>query len=295
MAGSYPDVPGYRFVYDDDGTIGVLHQIAGGPIVAINDTDMKRLNQDQAPVAPGGGSAWRFDSRPYLGGASNNYICFIFPEPRDITGYFFSTWSNAPAGGRLVQTSSDTTNGQDGTWTTQANPYVYINSESLPLAPYTRTNIQAVSWDNVRAVRVAIHHVTVAFHFYGTIATSESPDRLRIVDLSDDDITAQLDLGNITQRSSVTRQFKVINNSTTQTASNITVSLDTNMNSDATPSIIGQCQISTDNIAFANAVNIGSLAPGTSSGPMYIRMNAAANAQLGPWSAKIIARAVSWG
>ncbi|MCA9301597.1 hypothetical protein KC974_03510, partial [Candidatus Saccharibacteria bacterium] len=102
----------------------------------------------------------------------------------------------------------------------------------------------------------------------------------------------QLDFGNIPQRSNSTKQFKVVNNSSTQTATNITVSLDAP--ADASPSLIGQLQVSTDNIAYANAVNIGNLAPGASSGTLYIKDTIANNAQLSVWSARIIAHAVSW-
>ncbi len=101
-----------------------------------------------------------------------------------------------------------------------------------------------------------------------------------------------MDFGNMPQRSSATRQFKVTNNSSSKTANSVTVSLSPNRV--ASPALVGQFEVSTDNIAFANAVNIGSLAPGVSSGTMYLRMKVASNAQLSAWSARIIAHAASW-
>jgi len=302
MAGSYPDVPGYRFAYDVDGTVGAVTSISGGTVTNITTTDMQKMNQNTSIPADSGS---RFDSRNYVGGAGSNYIILLFPEVRSINGYMFLThWQNNPSGGRVIQTSTDTTNGSDGAWTTQVASYPQLNGDAIGTSPLYRTAINSVSWNNIKAVRWAITHVGWAFHIYGFIPPSESPNRLRIVDMSTtssmsdgitptgEDMAAQLDFGNIAQRASSTKQFKVINNSTVQTANNITVSL--NVPSNANPSLIGQYQISTDNIAFANAINIGALAPSTESGTLYVRMNPASNAQLGPWSARLIAHPTSW-
>ncbi|HPR10646.1 MAG TPA: hypothetical protein PLJ04_03630 [Candidatus Saccharibacteria bacterium] len=282
MAGSYPDVPGYRFAYDVDGTTVVKYGISGGAISTLSNGDMATLNHDQSN--PG----W-WD---YLAG-DHQYIVHIFPEVRTITGYTISVRAGyMPSGGRIMETSTDTTNGQDGTWSVVANPYICIDGEFNPLSPLYRTSIQSVSFSNIKAIRFRVHGGMFAVHYYGSIATTESPGRLRVVDLSNNDIVAQLDFGNIAQRANSTKQFKVINNSSTLTANNITVSLNTI--SDASPTLIGQFQVSTDNIAFANAVNIGSLAPSASSGTLYVRDNIANNAQLGPWTTRIIAHPVSW-
>jgi len=289
MAGSYPDVPGYRFAYDVDGTIGVVSPIAGGVANTISSTDLAKMNQNSS-IADG--STMRFDSRSYASGGGNNYVALLFPEVRTITGYMLVTYASIPNGGRVIQTSQDTSNGVDGTWTTQDASYPLLHGGATQVSPIYRSDINHVTWSNVIAVRWAMFHVGWAFHFYGSIATTESPDRLRIIDLSSNDIASQLDFGNLKQRATSTRQFKVKNNSPTLTANSITVSL--NVPSDANPSILGQYQISTDNVAFANAINIGTLAPGAESGILYVRMNPANNAQLGPWAARIIAHPTSW-
>lgn len=291
MAGSYPDVPGYRFAYDIDGTICTVSSITGGTISTVTASDLRTLNQDQSPASAGGGSVYRVDLRNYSGGSTGLYLTFLFPEPRNITGYLFMVFNENPPGGRVLQTSADSTNSQDGTWTTRANPYTFINSNTSPLSPGYRT-VNQVDWPAITGIKLAVNNVLTAVHLYGSVPNSESTDRLRIIDANNDDISAQLDFGNIAQRASVTKQFMVSNNSSTQVANNITVSLDTISN--ASPSLIGQYQISTDNTAFANAVNIGSLAPGATTAPLYLRMNPAASAQLGPWTARIIAHPVSW-
>lgn len=277
MAGTYPDVPGYRFAYDKDGTTMVTYSQAGtGLITTRTATDMQRANQNQSGANFTSGNSW---------------LALIFPEVRTVLGYYINI--NHDLGpGRILQSSTDTTNGQDGTWSTIANPFIFDNGDSIDVSPGYRSNIQPINAPNIIALRMGLGYSIRAFHLYGSIATTESPDRLRIVDLSGDDIAAQFDFGDIRQRNNVTKQFKVINNSATKTANNITVTLDTNP--DASPTLIGQYQLSTDNTAFANAINIGTLAPGASSGALYVRDTISATAQLGPWAVRLIASANTW-
>lgn len=279
MAGSYPDVPGYRFAYDKDGTIGVTHNTDNGTVALHGASALQSLNSDNSSHIG-----------DILSNAGSKVHAFIFPETRSVTGLLL----RYSEGFTLQNTSwsSDTTDGLDGTWTTIAG-FTRVTGGTKPTL---RNTITPLSLSDVRAIRFLVAGQWSSrlqnLHIYGSIEATESPDRLRIIDLSDDDIAAQLDFGNLAQHASSTRQFKVVNNSATQTASNITVSLDVPM--DASPSLLGQYQVSTDNIAFANAVNIGSLAPSAESGTLYIRMNPASNALLGLWSARIIAHPVSW-
>lgn len=194
----------------------------------------------------------------------------------------------------LLQWSSDTTNGQDGTWATALASYngiATLNKNDF------RSQIQAMTVTSCTALRFNTLTGSFSstnmfnFHLYGAIDPAGSPNRLRIIDMSNADIAAQLDFGNIPQRNTATKQFKVLNNSASQTANNITVTL--SASTDATPSIVGQFQVSTDNVAYANAVNIGNLAPGAST-TLYVRDAVASNAQLGSWTARIVAHPTSW-
>ncbi len=279
MAGSYPDVPGYRFAYDLDGTTVINYNTSEGTQETLTSGSLTVLNNDD------------FDTFNYPGYRSQ-ILVFFFPEPRTLKGMMLNGGTNF----NNVQWSNDTTDGIDGTWTTISGigRINSVSSESL------RNNISIISPDltNVSSIRfswttdVGDGAKIKNIHLYGLIANTESPDRLRIVDTSDNDISAQMDFGNMPQRSSATRQFKVTNNSSSKTANSVTVSLSPNRV--ASPALVGQFEVSTDNIAFANAVNIGSLAPGVSSGTMYLRMKVASNAQLSAWSARIIAHAASW-
>lgn len=280
MAGSYPDVPGYRFAYDLDGTIAGSYNTNTG--VSVDHTSSL--------------STWNNESNSSVGVVSGTssvcYLYFIFPEPRNISGVFInSNWSGTVA----LQWSNDTTSGLDGNWTSVVGFSKSENNDKT----VQRNNIVTMSLTEVTALRTSFaisnntsHSPTRNIHIYGSIPADHSPNRLRIVDTSDEDIAAQLDFGNIPQRNNVTKQFKVINNSSTQTANNITITL--SAPTDTTPSIVGQFQVSTDNVAFANAVNIGDLGPGESSGTLYVRNAVASNAQLGLWTARMVAHPTSW-
>lgn len=267
MAGSYPDVPGYRFAYDKDGT-GVF-TTNGGVITNANSSQIAQLCSHNG----------------YSNNVINYNLTFLFPEPRNITGLFMNI-----NGGSYVTTeySTDTASGIDGTW----QPVTGLTGSILANKINSRTDIKSVNLTNIIGLRTTIQNSFRTYHIYGSIPTANSRDRLRIVDLSNNDIAAQLDFGDIRQRNNSTKQFKVVNNSATKTANNITVTLD--VPSDASPSLIGQYQLSTDNTAFANAINIGTLAPGASSGTLYLRNNVSATAQLSLWDLRIIASPNTW-
>ena len=243
MAGSYPDVPGYRFAYDKDGTSVYAwdrNTSTGSYPTAIQLNGANNNNVNKSTFSTG------------------TDVIVLFPEPRNISGMFFNVTRN-PQG--KLQWSNDTTSGLDGTWTDANGLTVYVGADIFA----TRSSIDNFSISAATAVRVTNLSTYGGcqirnMHIYGSIPTTNSPDRLRIVDTSSNDIAAQLDFGNIRQRNNVTKQIKVVNNSSTKTANNITLTLDASY--DANPTLIGQFQLSTDNTAFANAINIGTLAPG---------------------------------
>lgn len=289
MAGSYPDVPGYKFAYDVDGTVVVCHNVWNGTNFNFSSGQLRDFNNEWTHIK-------------YSNNNSNHfgYIAFLFPEQRSLAGMFINMQKMG-----VVEYSTDSTTGLDGTWSTVTGPVLYNTADKIQ----ARVNISSAVVASMTSVRIQYNggsgNLDIRnIHLYGSTTPTASPNRLRVVDMTNtsttsdgvtttgEDMAAQLDFGNIPQRSNSTKQFKVVNNSSTQTATNITVSLDAP--TDASPSLIGQLQVSTDNIAYANAVNIGNLAPGASSGTLYIKNTIANNAQLSVWSARIIAHAVSW-
>ncbi len=281
MAGTYPDVPGYRFAYDKDGTNITWYNLNNGTNGAISASDLTKINSDQLTsyVNPGFGSPYTF--------------IILFPEPRDLIGILINTNAGTFNTGTL-DWSNDTTTGLDGTWTTIGNMAdigvgTTLKPDLRTIYPLSVTSVTAIRFNNIYKYAGSNFR---NIHIYGSISVTNSPDRLRIVDLSGNDIAAQLDFGDIKQRNNVTKQFQVVNNSSTLTANNITVTLD--VPTDASPTLVGQYQLSTDNTAYANAINIGTLAPGASSGTLYVRDTVAATAQLSVWSLRLIATANTW-
>lgn len=281
MAGTYPDVPGYRFAYDVDGTNASVFNLANGIYTTLSLAQRQSINSNT-------------NSATLINSSITEHLILFFPEQRNLSGIML----NAPRTlGGTLDWSNNTSNGVDGTWTTVTNISTFQLSSVL--VPDFRNNIYPLSLTNVTALRLSNVNEGATtprgfgnIQLYGSIPTTNSPDRLRIVDLSNNAIAAQLDFGDIRQRNNVTKQFKVVNNSSTKTANNITVTLD--VRTDTSPTLIGQYQLSTDNTAFANAINIGTLAPGASSGTLYVRDTVSATAQLGPWALKLIASANTW-
>jgi hypothetical protein len=281
MAGNYPDVPGPRLAYDRDGSIGfvinnanIVTELSSYELQALNDED-----NDGAYIPYGGG-----------------YLGIIFPELRDIVGYFI-------AGGNVlgeIQTSPDTTTGLDGTWTTVVPTPVQYN----PVSPNYRTNIAAVTWSGIKAIRWAggeWNHDAIyyAAHFYGSIVSGETPDRLRLwhptldQPLDDQAVSpdgAYFDWGNAPQNTSQDRDFRVKNNSASLTANTIVISTEA-----LTPATIPETRIvSKDGVTFGATATITSLAPGAISAVCTLRRDTPSNATLSIWAARIVAQAASW-
>lgn len=207
--------------WDADGSIGynVSTDVAnGGPTTAVSElspTDRSELNDEDLTVV-----------RPdQITGPRYGFLGVIFPELREIDGIFVA---KAPSAGtnpyRAVQTSPDTSNGVDGTWTQQIAD---IDDDHTSLTDY-RTAIESTAVNAVRAVRVVKHSVssnqteTYALHVYGTISAGETPDRLLwIDDATGLEFTASLDYGDVPRGSARDRGIRLKNNSASLTATTI--------------------------------------------------------------------------
>jgi hypothetical protein len=283
MAGNYPDVPGHRIPFDRDGTIGfcvsnanVVTIIANPQMVAMNDE------------AAGG--------QPQSSGGGTNYVGLIFPRLMDLVGWW--TWytdSSTGNGSMVVQTSTDTTNGFDGTWTDRTT------SMKTGVKPQYRENIVAQSVTGVRAIRIKSTHTggpgwepTLAMHVYGAPASGENTDRLEFWDPSSNVRVAPsyFDWGNVMRSSSADKTFRVKNLSGTQTANNVVVSVEAL--TDGSPSVPAQFLVSTDGTNFYSSVTITSISPGAASGVLTVRKTTPSNAQLSLWTVRMNAVATTW-
>lgn len=282
MAGFYSDVPAPRMAYDNDGT-----QVYHSNLVA-------------APTQVTGAALTSFnDETSGTGVATSNWVILIFPQLRNVSGILFRQGS---VGGATctVQYSADTTNGNDGIWTTA--------SAALPMA-FTggtehRTGIASVSITNTKAIRLHSNNIggdnnIYNLHVYGNIAVGETPDRLRpwhpTLDEPLDDNNASdgawLDWGDVTRGTSADKTFRIKNNSASLTANNI--SMTTQVLTDTAPTIGPQITYS-DGGAFATSINIASLAPGAISSVVTVRRTTPINAVLSVWAWRTNIDAGSW-
>ena len=286
MAGNYPDVPSWRMAIDRDGTAGV--KITGlATVVSLTNAQMILLNDEST-----GGFSVGFNK-------NNNGFAVIFPELRDLDGYFAACKAGLAAETMKVETSVNSTNGIDGTWVTIAAAY----NSTDQISPYYRTAIQSSTVLSIKAVRVLILGVggtadtlMLALHLFGEIAPAENPNRLALWHPTlDQRITpSYFDWGNTPRGSSADRTFRVKNLSTVQTANSIRVAQE--ILTDTVPSVAGQHTLmkASESTSFLAQVNVGALAPGAISEVVTLRRVTPSNAVLSLWCHRVFAEATTW-
>lgn len=200
----YPTAPGRRMAYDDDGTI--FGQFATTGEFADRSTSRAELNDEDSVT---------LNLQPPV--ASNGYGVWLFPELREFDGLFLSAAAGSDAF-QSIETSGNTTNGRDGTWTTRSSsPTFFFQTQKN-----YRTGIVSFAVSNVRGLRYLGEHGTVggnrfrmAMHIYGDISPGETPDRLLFIDESTGLEFAQpWDPGDVPRGSAREFQFRLKNNST---------------------------------------------------------------------------------
>lgn len=284
MAGSYPDAPSWRMAIDRDGTQGYV--ITGANVVTpLTNAQLQILNNES-------------DDYVEVGTTTGSRVMLIFPELRDIDGFFLDVDPESSSNiGWVVEVSANTTNGVDGTWTQIASgsatptvdPVVPAYRSVISVTQLAKRAIRVRRTDSVSgALRAA------SFHVYGEPAPGENPDRLALWHPTLDERVppAYFDWGNVPRSSSGDRLFRVKNLSSTLTASAVRVAMETL--TDGTPSIPGQHSLSFGGGSFLAQANVGDLAPGAISGPVTLRRVTPGNAQLGLWAFRVFAEANAW-
>lgn len=206
MAGSYPDAPSRRMAWDDDGSLGFY-----GATAFFSGAQNQALNSEaNANVSVGG----------------SNYG-IIFPELREVDGWFFL---HNGASYTSMATSTDTTNGIDGTWVTQLSSFPGWTASSDVRSNF-RVKILSLAVSNVRAVnqyRTGANQ-GAAMHCYGEITPGQTPDRLLWIDSGTNlEFGLPIDYGDIPRGSASDRLVKLRNNSATFTAATIQVTAEAN-------------------------------------------------------------------
>ncbi len=299
MAGNFPDALGVKFAYDVDGSVGFVVNSVGVITLA---TASQLINGNDETLAASA-SEW-----PGVAGVCKMGV--IFPQLRDLAGYMMGIWnvSGTGAGGTprddvgtstfAIETSADTTNGNDGVWTNRGTPTRPAAYTSVMRTTH-RTGVTTLAVSGIKAVRFAMNYQFGPIpewsmvHFYGTIPAASTPDRLTLwhPTLDQELGAAGLDFGDVLRSTTTDKTFRVKNRSATLTANVITLAMAAP--TDTTPTYLSQYTISTGG-AFASTGTIATLAPGAISAVCTLRLITTASAGLSTWRQRLSATATTW-
>jgi len=277
---TYSSYAGHRMAYHLDGTT-VYRIDTNNTITQLNSTQIGYLNDEST-------SSYAVGERAH--------IVFIFPQLRDLTHYFIGREGTSYNGGAgTFEISSDTTTGLDGSWSTIASPYVLGNNT----VPNYRT-INALSSSGIKAVRIENGSTYggslnfTAIHLFGTLSSGETPNRLDLwhPTLNQRVSASYFDFGDKQQSTVTNISFRVKNQSSTQTANTIVVSMATL--TDLSPTAIGNYTLNLNGGSFASTQTISSLAPNATSDVLTLKLNNPSNAALSLWAGTVKALATSW-
>jgi hypothetical protein len=246
MAGAFNDAPSRRMAYDTDGTVGHEVNTGGGVVAEATPTFLANANAENE-------SGWD------LVGNFTRWATLIFPELRELDGVFCAV-DEAATFPTTVDSSADTTNGVDGTWTTR------IADLGNFLVTYSnfRDNITSLAVATEKAIRAKFgassnDQDVRGYHVYGAISPAETPDRILFLDTEDADavFTKVLDFGDVPRGQTVTRTFKIKNNSSGLTINTIQITAE-----DLYLNAGDWYTFGDDGVAFQATFAAGNLGPG---------------------------------
>ena len=282
MAGFYADVPGPKLALDKDGTQWFRYTGAavGTPLTS---TEITQVN-DWTNGGPNPGTS--------------GWLAAVFPEKRDLSGVNFRV--NQPGGALnatfAIETSTNTTNGTDGAWVTQAN-VTDADARTTISGPAGRS-IASIAALGVKGIRARMtggnSYGEGTFHVYGKPTAGQVIDRLAFwhPTLDQEVGGAYLDWGDVKRNTTETRTFRVKNLSTSRTANSPRVAMEAL--TDASPSVVGQHALSVDNSTWVSQITMANMAPGDVSAVMYVRRTTPLTAQPSLWNMRLFSEATTW-
>ncbi len=236
--------------WDDDGTVG-LWKRDNFAATDLNDSQRAALNDES-------GNNIAITTNGALG-----YVEQIFPELREFDGYFIVRTSGGDGGFSTLDSSADTTNGIDGTWTQRTADV----ADGTSTDPEYRTSITSHAIPGVKGLRVYKNatgggqdHQMQTIHIYGVISAGETPDRILFLDTEDSDqeFTKVLNFGDKARGQTTTRTFKIKNNSSTKTINTIQITAE-----DLYLNAGDWYTFGDDGVAYQATHAVGNLGPGS--------------------------------
>lgn len=196
------------------------------------------------------------------------FFYVLFPERVDLS-FFVVRFANVQIGNLTLSnltSSSDTTNGADGTWTAMASTGTRLYDITTGAGDWWRANAPATLTSNntnITAIRFQVHNGDTLtnsgfrnLYIWGTKHSGQTPEDIIILqsdattEWPNDDDWGDVGAGT----AAVTHTYYVKNTSATLTANAITVK--------ASGSDSARWTVSLDNASFASSKSIASLAPG---------------------------------
>jgi hypothetical protein len=289
---NYPDAPGARMAYDTDGSQMFLVQYSGitSRLSQVNTAQINDEADTEVQHTPDG--------------TGNAYLFVVFPELRDLAGFYVDCRRPFPSYVSVVDiaTSANSTTGLDGTWVAYPSPVVQAG---LQTNPNYRLLIQPLNRPGTKMFRVTISTGQPnalgevwwrAVHLYGK-KTAESGNALSLWHPSSNqpltDFPTYLDWGDRPRGGAVlTKTVRVKNVSSALTAQGVKVSASA-LTDAAAPSLVDQYAFATGG-GYQTLLDIGDLAPGAVSGVITIRLTLDIATQLGLWTQRVLAVPTAW-
>lgn len=215
-----------------------------------------------------------------------------FPVPHDLAGYsirYTRQYDSYVPGTTTIYTSTDTTDGNDGTWTNHGAGQLGWNA----------FNHQTLAAPGIRGFKVtqigpsAYNSYMQNLLLFGTPTVTDNPQSVVAWHPTLDE-PVQEDYFQVATHpgGGEARQFRVKNLHDTLTANN--VGLSTNVATDASPALGPEQEFEISGGGFAATLDIGNLAPGATSGVVTYRVMKDAGAALGTFYPRLVIQPGSW-
>jgi hypothetical protein len=276
--GLYPSAPDLKIYYNEDGSTVYTRNTTGGILTTSSNTGS--LNSESH-----GNSVTVSPSSQQLG--------FLFPEVMDIRGIYYE--QNGGNSQTTVQYSANTTDGDNGTWTTWTTTFQTYGQNTNGW----RNLVVAVPAGAITGARgLLITHPPAAsgsacnVHLYGHRTNPGAYQGLVLERTDGTALTgADVDWGDVPKSGSSILSMRV-RNTHSQTANNVTAN--TVGLSSPSPSLPSQTTVSVDGTTWsAVPAALGTLAPAATKS-FQVRLMPTASAQLALWRQRLLVSAASW-
>ena len=219
----------------------------------------------------------------------DGWVAIILPEPYDIVGSLMSKANDS--GTRGPEYSTDTTNGEDGTWTEFGD-----GTDTEDLVGDWYDGVRSVNLEGVVGVRFGASSSSFGrsriqgMHLYGS-PSAEPDDRLALWEAESNEPLSgdALDFLNVSRGGSPEGKFR-IHNYDDQDANDVTLTAEA-LTFDNYAALVEFSD--DDGSTWESSLNIGTVSAESTSGEILVRVNIGEEEDLGRWTIRIIAEAGS--